>query len=514
MLSNILPVISGVLTAFSFSEKSFAPFIFVSMVPFFLSMLKVKNRGEFYTSSVVFYFVYCVITFSWIFELKEFIDVSIVFKYIILAVSLLIMSAVTTFRMMLAQLFYFRIKTGNYSDIVKFSFIFITGEWLQEHILFLPFPWARLGVIASPFTTFIQSASVFGSLFISFLIVMINGTIAFIILNYKHVPKAIAASICILILITANMSFGILSLIRTYSQEKYINVCLVQGNFSDMNKWTATSEDTLFQYLSLTDEAITPQTNIVFWPETAIPTYINRSDIANKITDYTSKENIILITGAFYDKTNNNSTENFNSIYISDNSGKINYVYSKQYLVPFGEMFPLYKQISKMPVFDTLFAGRIICSPGKESGCVNTEYGRFAAVICYESIFPICTRNSVKDGAEFIAVLSNDSWFGNSHAIYQHYSNSIMRAVENRRYLVRCANTAVTAIIDSNGREVISAPYYQPSAINSAIILNSQKSIYTRIGDVIVIPGIFLWGYGLFRYIRFKISEHKKKKSS
>lgn len=514
MLSVILSFISGVLTAFSFTKESFAPFIFVSLVPFFLSMLKAKKRREFYRSSVVFYFVYCIITFSWVFELKEFIDVSDGSKYLILAISLLIMAAVTTFRMMLAQLFYFRIKTGNYSDIVKFSFIFITGEWIQEHILFLPFPWARLGIIASPFTTFIQSASVFGSLFISFLIVMINGSIAFIILNYKQASKAVAASICILILITANMSFGILSLLRTYSQERYINVCLVQGNFSDINKWEATSEDTLYQYLSLTEEAITPQTDIVFWPETAIPTYINRSDIANKITDYTRKENILLITGAFYDKTSNNSTENFNSIYIADKNGKINHVYSKQYLVPFGEMFPLYNMISKMPVFDTLFSDRIIYSPGKDSGCVDTDYGRFAAVICYESIFPSCTRSSVKDGAEFIVVLSNDSWFGNSHAIYQHYSNSIMRAVENRRYLVRCANTAVTAIIDSNGREVVSAPYYEPYAINSTIVLNSQKSIYTYIGDVIVIPGMIFGAYGLFKYVRFKISEHKKKKSS
>lgn len=506
-----LCIISGIITAISFKEEYFAPLIFFSLIPYLYCILKSETRRSIYCSTLAFYLSYSIIVFSWIEEIRTQIDAKEPLPTIIILISLFTMAIVSTFRIIIAVLFYSRVKTNKFADIYIFSFLFIVGELFQEILTLFPFPWARVGVIATPIATFIQSASVFGSLFITFLILIINGTIAYAIINYKEKTKVYSAISVALILVIVNLSYGIITCNDISSKTgKTLDVCVVQGNFAGTNKWNITSKELTEYYISLSQSNMTNETDIVFWPETAIPTILNNSDITNQISDFSKQKNIDLVTGAFFTSSSNNEFKTYNSMFISDNEGRIRNVYSKQFLVPFGETVPFYEQIKKIPSIRDVFSKRILCVPGENNTYISNSSGNFGGIICYESIFPIVARKQSYAGAEYLVVISNDSWFGDSQAIYQHFQHSRMRAVENQKSLVRCANTAITAIIDKNGNVIKSAPHNISTALNDKIYLSNKTSFYTKYPNIICIPGLFLWVLGLSKYLYEKRQKLKK----
>jgi apolipoprotein N-acyltransferase len=494
----LLPVLSGILTAVSFQNEHFSFIVFISLIPLFVFILKSERSAL--KALLIFYFSYGIFLFSWVSELKPVIPAKEPFSSVIIILGLLIMSAVSTVRIVAAMFFYSRIKTDSYFDVISFSFLFILGEWIQEKAFFMPFPWARLGVIAAPITAFVQSASLFGSLFISFLILLINGSIAYTIVHRNKISHIYSAGLTVTVCITLNLVYGLISM-TNQSGENYINVCLVQGNFPGINKWTEPTEKMLDSYIELTKNSTSADTDIVFWPESAVPIFLNLSENESKIiSDFTNSNNITIITGSFY-KAN---TSMYNSVYISDKNGEIKCVYSKKILVPIGENIPLYNLISKVSFLGSMTANLECYSAGKDSGCIKTDIGSFAGMICYESIFPCVSREAVRHGGEYIAIISNDSWFNDSEALYQHHSHAVMRAIENRRYTVCCSNTAITSVIDDKGNIVKTAKKHISTALLSRIITSKKTSLYTKFGDIIVIPGIILWLKGLLAFVREK----------
>jgi len=494
----LLPVLSGILTAVSFQSEHFSFIVFISLIPLFICILKSELSAL--KAVFAFYFSYGIFLFSWISELKPVIPAKQPLSSVIIILGLVAMSTVSTVRIAAAMLFYSRIKKGSYFDVISFSFLFVLGEWIQEKAFFMPFPWARLGIIAAPITVFVQSASIFGSLFISFLILLINGSIAFAFVHRSEISKAYPAGLTAAVCIALNLSYGLISM-TNLPKSNTVNVCLVQGNYSGISKWTESTEKMLDSYIKLTKNSINSDTDIVFWPESAIPIFLNLSEKENNIiSNFTKSNNITLVTGSFY-KSNNDM---YNSIYVSDKNGKIKCVYSKKILVPIGEDIPLYSLISKIPFLSRMTANLECYSAGKDTGCIKTDSGSFAGMICYESIFPCASREAVKDGGEYIAIISNDSWFNDSVALYQHHSHAIMRAIENRRYTVSCSNTAITSVIDYKGNVVKMAKKHIPTVLMSIIIPNKKTSLYAKFGDVIVMPGIILWLKGFLSFIREK----------
>lgn len=490
-ISLIFPVVSGILTAVSFRSEDFAFLVFISLIPLFVCILKSEITAV--KAVFIFYFSYGIVLFSWINELKPVIPAKEPLSSVIILLGLLIMAVVSAVRIAVAMLFYSKIKNDSYFDVISFSFLFILGEWIQEKALVMPFPWARLGTITAPMTVFVQSASLFGSLFISLLILIINGSIAYILVRRKDITRVYQSGITAVVCITLNLAYGLIS-VTNQPQNDTLNICLVQGNFSGMNKWTEPADKILDSYIKLTKSSINADTDIVFWPESAIPLFLNQSaEEHGIISNFTKQNNITLVTGSFY-KANTNI---YNSIYISDKNGRIKCVYSKRILVPMGETVPLYGLISKISFLNGITSNLDCYTAGTDSGCIKTDSGCFAGVICYESIFPSASRKAVKESGEYIAVISNDSWFGKSSALYQHHSHAVMRAVENRRYMLCCSNTAVTSVIDDRGNVLMTAQRHVPDVLTARIVTNTKMSLYTVIGDIIVIPAIMLWLKGL-----------------
>jgi apolipoprotein N-acyltransferase len=150
--------------------------------------------------------------------------------------------------------------------------------------------------------------------------------------------------------------------------------------------------------------------------------------------------------------------------------------------VPFSEYVPLKRLLF---FINKLIPGDSDFTPGKHYTVLKYKDIPFSVPICYEVIFPEINRQFAYRGAEFIVTITNDAWFGRSSAPYQHFNMAIFRAIENRRWLARAANTGISGVVDPYGRIIEASEIFVQRVINSKIYSNNTLSIYTRWGDIL-----------------------------
>jgi apolipoprotein N-acyltransferase len=170
----------------------------------------------------------------------------------------------------------------------------------------------------------------------------------------------------------------------------------------------------------------------------------------------------------------------FNSALLLASDGRVLGRYDKQHLLAFGEYIPLQRYLPFLrhisPTISNLTpgAGGIVTLPNGVS---------LGPLICYEDIIPHLARQAVQQGAQVLVNLTNDVWFGDTRAPYQHRALAAWRAVENRVYLVRVTNTGLTSIIDALGREQVALPIFQADTLVHTIQPLRIPTLYTRFGD-------------------------------
>ncbi len=159
--------------------------------------------------------------------------------------------------------------------------------------------------------------------------------------------------------------------------------------------------------------------------------------------------------------------------------------YDKMHLVPFGEYVPFKRMF--------FFAGNLLAEvgtfePGRNSLVFAADGHRYGTFICYESIFADEVRQFVTGGAQVLVNISNDGWYGDTSAPWQHLNMVRMRAIENHRWVLRATNTGVTAAIDPYGRVTASAPRHIRTAIQVRFGYEHDLTFYTRYGDLVRVP--------------------------
>ena len=161
-------------------------------------------------------------------------------------------------------------------------------------------------------------------------------------------------------------------------------------------------------------------------------------------------------------------------------------------MVPFGEFIPFADFIGEViPFVGEFNSDTSDLTEGTEPIIIDTEYGHVAPLVCFDSIFPKFAREGAEKGAEFIAVVTNDSWFNDSAGIYTHLRHAQLRAIENRRYILRAANTGVSAIIDERGSIVTQTqPLTVDTTVNEVHGIGSL-TLYTYTRDVILYISFF-----------------------
>ena len=219
-------------------------------------------------------------------------------------------------------------------------------------------------------------------------------------------------------------------------------------------------------------------------PETAFPfTLKENSKTAQKLRDFSIKNQISFAVGAFYEEERGSA----NSVFVFTPDGKTSEPYKKQVLVPFGEYLP-YRPVFEtfLPVLTEINMLSEDLVSGSESIVKDTPAGRVGTLICYESIFPPLCRQSVINGAEVVLVSTNDSWFGSSSALRHHEINAVIRAIENNVPIIRAANTGISAIIRPDGKIVDQVGADKRGYALSEVPKGTGSTLYTKIGDIVL----------------------------
>ena len=160
----------------------------------------------------------------------------------------------------------------------------------------------------------------------------------------------------------------------------------------------------------------------------------------------------------------------------------------KIHLVPFGEYVPLG---SLLTFVNKLVVGVGDFSPGKVKPLPLNGH-TLGVLVCYEAIFPELARDYVRQGSSLLVNITNDAWFGRSSAPFQHLAMTRFRAIENRIWLARAANTGISALISPAGRVVESGPLFEAVRLTGKVGLGAEATFYTRFGDLLAYVCLFI----------------------
>lgn len=488
--------VSGLICSICLSVPEISFLIFFALIPFLFFLFRfIHHKLKIKTSIFIFSMCYHTPTLLWLYTLCPIPDTDLSYfsSWLIMSAAIIAASSVESLVMVFAFIPYNKLVKKNLPAPIVFSLLYILGEFLQEMIGDLAFPWTRLGATISEFAPFIQSASLFGTLFISLLILLINSflALAFVrITKKKKIGKTVILLIAAAGIFISNTLYGIIRIqIKKPTITAETSVAVVQGNFGSVTKWDTPMSIVLQKHFELSEAAIeksNPQ--IIVWSETAIASFID-SSFSEKVRQFAQQHNVTVITGIFDE--DDNYEYNAMTAFLPD--GTISDPYYKQKLVPMGEYVPFYKIIEKIFPSDVKFL-----APGHGTDILETDTGNIGCIICYESVFPYIVRNTVNAGAQILAMASNDSWFGNTPALDQHLAHARMRAVENGRYLLRAGNTGISAIISPFGETEQKLEVNTSEYITANVSLIKDKTLYTLTGDIIILPCAALFLYGIW----------------
>jgi len=352
--------------------------------------------------------------------------------------------------------------------------------WLLElarGTLFTGFPWITLASAFSPWTFAVQPASLIGGYGLSGLIA---GAAVLLPLGGGLLSRQRLAGALVLAL-TAALGFWQLS--EPLPEGPTVSVTVIQGNIDQSLKWNdAYRYATLSRYQTLTrGEAERSHPDLVVWPETALPFYLQElSSLSMDVRGLAQDIGVPILTGspAYSFEPGREKPMLFNRAYLVDPTGGLAGHYDKEHLVPFGEYVPLGEYL---PFVTKLVHGVGDFMPGKDADPLAHGPMRVGVLLCYETIFPELAQARVESGVNLLVNISNDAWFGRSSAPLQHLYLSVLRAVEQRRTLVRGTNTGISAFIDPHGRILETTALFRAAAVTRADLpLVEETTFYHR----------------------------------
>jgi apolipoprotein N-acyltransferase len=353
-------------------------------------------------------------------------------------------------------------------------------------------------------------ADITGSYGLSFVILLVNATLFKVLQQWSKRTFPFKEVIITVILLLGFLIYGYFkmrSVDHQMTQDPPLKVGLVQGNIDQSIKWDESFQmETLKIYDKLSLRVSGEKPDLIIWPETATPFFFqDAKEYQPFILDIPKKTNAFLLFGSPSYKILREKANHYNSAYLVSPSGERIGKYDKIHLVPFGEYVPMQNLLFFL---GSLGEGIGDFKSGKEIFNFSLPQGKFGVVICFEIIFPDLCRRFVKSGANFLVTITNDAWFGRTSAPYQHISIATFRAVENRVYIARAANTGITGLIDPKGKIVNQGEIFTEEAINGTIRLSSQKTFYTLYGDIFAwvcsILAILLVAHALLKNIRLR----------
>lgn len=499
-----LLILSGVLTGFTVVYPEIGIFEWVSLIPgalclIFASFDEKRNLGKMYGIGFLFYMSYFLVNYSWFFSMypldfTEFNKAEAAGVVLIAWIGLSLLASLVYALIPVLLKLLAKGRLGERYPLlipVALAMLWTLAEWSLT-LYWTGVPWGRLNLGQTKMLVFAQTASLFGSYFVTFLIVLVNALISYALLDIGARKLCIASSAALFVL---NLLSGIIILSVTENSmkdEDKIKFAAVQGNVSSKEKWSysygiSISVERHEKYTELAKEY---GADYIVWPETAIPCSLSGdSSIKQQLSEIAKTYGTPLFIGAQLDETDENGERlSYNAVVMIDENGNFSdTVYKKQHLVPFGEYVPMREVITKLlPILSRISLLSYDITPGDESIVFETNDGTVGALICFDSIYENAALESVRNGAEILILPTNDSWFDDSRAGNMHLAQAQMRALENGRYLVRAANTGISAIISPTGEVMDSQDLLTEGLVIEEVAMRERRTLYSYIGNSLI----------------------------
>ncbi len=364
-------------------------------------------------------------------------------------------------------------------------FLWVSLE-LGRAYLFTGFPWDLLGYSVRP-AGLEQIASVTAVYGLSFLAAATSTLAVFALLNLRRASAWIVAAAWCVTLVVANQ---LLQPPAPGTEPQ--SAVLVQPNIPlsglGLDNWipwrNPESLENLVQMsieASRADHPPSGDSPLIVWPEDPAPFYYNRDPVFRGAIETMAQKAHAYVVAGTVTFSGPGFTKPKNSAVVLDPSGRLLLQYDKIHLVPFGEYVPWWAFPGKIGKI-TSQVGDFL--PGSKVRVATTPQGKVGVFICYEEIFPELVRSFAKDGAQVLVNISDDAWYGDSAAAFQHFEMARFRAIENHRFLLRDTNDGITAIIDPYGRVENRIPRHKLSVLKGGFSYLSRETFYTLHGDV------------------------------
>lgn len=512
MKNFLYALLSGILLALAWPTYGFPLLLFFAFVPLLYVEYDIRNsekgakKWKIFGLSYLSFLIWNIITTYWLYFSTPFGGIFAI------TVNSLLMSLVF-------MLFHIVAKRVNFKASVSFLIsIWIAFEYLHLNWEF-SWPWLNLGNGFSEFPAWIQWYEFTGTFGGTLWVLLVNVTLLKMLLLYRqHKERAILYrgifKSSLLIFVPIAISYFIL---WNYEEaEKSIEALVLQPNINPYTeKYNTTDARIGDLLLDLARDSITPQTKIVIAPETVFADGTPFSSFNNSYAGVYSREFVnrypekAFLSGiSFYDRFNDPDRvsrqsnqigpsdwfDDYNSAFFVTAGDPVKF-YHKSKLVVGVENFP-YQNILRPILGDVMIdlGGTVAMkTTQKERGVFEISGSQeVGPIICYESVYGDYVTGYVNNGANFLAIITNDAWWGNTQGHKQHLSYARLRAIENRRAIARSANTGISAFINEKGEITSSLGYEEQGAIRGEVTLNERITFYTRHGDYIARISLFL----------------------
>ncbi|MBD3402224.1 apolipoprotein N-acyltransferase [candidate division GN15 bacterium] len=378
--------------------------------------------------------------------------------------------------------------------LIALPFLWVGMEYWRTLTEFA-FPWSDLGYSQAYYLVILQIVSVISVHGLTLLIVAVNVLLALVLQASLSPERRLTAGFAALAVIVGLSAYGWI-VMPAYPLPGTYNVTLLQGSVPLDVKWARELRERNYViYDSLAQTVADSATNLYIWPETSAPCYVSHDAYCRqRLGGIAVRSNTPHLVGALRAAPIDGEQRHFNAAYQFGPDGRVTGEYSKIKLVPFSEQSPYQDQLpflrqkvlreylTFIETYDVQWWSDFY--PGDSIHLFqlpDTEYG---VLICFECAFPEYTRKMINRGARFLVGITNDTWFGQSVGIYMHARIFITRAVENRIWMARAANSGLTFIVDGYGRIRQELPLDAVDALPGSVNLLSGRSVYTRYGDV------------------------------
>ncbi len=487
-------VLSGLLFSLAFPPREWVLLLPLALVPWIVALAAERSRGRALLSGFLFGFAYWCASIPWIvYVVTRFGGQSLplgVLSLVILAAILAEWPALAAWGVAAFA------PPGSWKRFAVFPLLWIASEHARSYV-YGGFPWNLTGFALYRHPIWLQSASLWGVYGLGFLVAGVSSLVA--LAAYRRQVRWLYAAGGLVLLV--GIGGAIALQIPSEPDTPVRRVALLQPNVSQEARLSDELEARNYAaVIAQAGEAARGKPDLLVIPESAFPIYWQLSSLLRRDLTGIAQDCGCFIL--FNDVDLEPDGRHYNAARLVSASGLEGPSYRKVHLVPFGEFVPLPKIFFFVRQVSTEIGE---FSAASEPRLLSADSFRIGAGVCYEILYPVLSWKHVRHGANLLATISNDSWYGEAGAQAQHFAGVTLRAVENRRYLLRAAVTGISGIVDEKGRIVAELGRDRRGAIQATARLFTRRTTWNRwgfvtagIADALAIA-VLLFGFARWR---------------